>query len=432
MSNSIEKIAFHTLGCKLNFSESSTISRDFKNQGFSIVKDFENADIHVINTCSVTEKADKKAKRIVKKIMQTSNNPYIAVMGCYAQLQPNQISEIDGINLVIGDQEKLNAAKHIIKNFHSQKTKIIHSPIENSFDFKSSFSMNDRVRSYLKIQDGCNYPGTYCTIPMARGKSRSDSIKNIINNVKILEKNNVSEVILTGVNIGDYQNNNNDKFIDVITNLEKFSSISRIRISSIEPNLLTNNIISLIKNSDSFLPHFHIPLQSGSDKILGLMKRKYNTKIYQKKIKMIKKEMPDACIGADVIVGFPGETHEDFLRTLNFIENLSIDYLHVFSYSDRNNTEASKFKYKIQNSEKIERSRILQTISNKKRLKFYSNNLSMVRKVLFENITDEKYLTGFSDNYIRVFVNGDSSMINKVFNVQLLEIHNGRVFGKII
>ena len=432
MSNSIEKIAFHTLGCKLNFSESSTISRDFKNQGFSIVKDFENADIHVINTCSVTEKADKKAKRIVKKIMQTSNNPYIAVMGCYAQLQPNQISEIDGINLVIGDQEKLNAAKHIIKNFHSQKTKIIHSPIENSFDFKSSFSMNDRVRSYLKIQDGCNYPCTYCTIPMARGKSRSDSIKNIINNVKILEKNNVSEVILTGVNIGDYQNNNNDKFIDVITNLEKFSSISRIRISSIEPNLLTNNIISLIKNSDSFLPHFHIPLQSGSDKILGLMKRKYNTKIYQKKIKMIKKEMPDACIGADVIVGFPGETHEDFLRTLNFIENLSIDYLHVFSYSDRNNTEASKFKYKIQNSEKIERSRILQTISNKKRLKFYSNNLSMVRKVLFENITDEKYLTGFSDNYIRVFVNGDSSMINKVFNVQLLEIHNGRVFGKII
>lgn len=431
MSNPIEKIAFHTLGCKLNFSESSTISRDFKNQGFSIVKDFENADIHVINTCSVTEKADKKAKRIVKKIMQTSNNPYIAVMGCYAQLQPNQISEIDGVNLVIGDQEKLNAAKHIIKNFHSQKTKIIHSPIENSFDFKSSFSMNDRVRSYLKIQDGCNYPCTYCTIPMARGKSRSDSIKNIMNNIKILEKNNVSEVILTGVNIGDYENNNN-KFIDVITNLEKFSSISRIRISSIEPNLLTNNIIRLIKNSDSFLPHFHIPLQSGTDKILGLMKRKYNIKIYQKKIEMIKKEIPDACIGADVIVGFPGEMHEDFLRTINFIENLNIDYLHVFSYSDRNNTEASKFKHKIQNSEKIERSRMLQTISNKKRLKFYSNNLFMVRKVLFENITDEKYLTGFSDNYIRVFVNGDSSMINKVFNVELLEIYNGRVFGKII
>ena len=432
MSNPIEKIAFHTLGCKLNFSESSTISRDFKNQGFSIVKDFENADIHVINTCSVTEKADKKAKRIVKKIMQTSNNPYIAVMGCYAQLQPNQISEIDGVNLVIGDQEKLNAAKHIIKNFHSQKTKIIHSPIENSFDFKSSFSMHDRVRSYLKIQDGCDYPCTYCTIPMARGKSRSDSISNIIENIKILEKNKVSEVILTGVNIGDYENNGNNKFIDVIENLENSNSINRIRISSIEPNLLTHNIIKLIKTSDSFLPHFHIPLQSGSDKILGLMKRKYNTKIYQSKIQMIRKEIPDACIGADVIVGFPGETDEDFLITLNFIENLKIDYLHVFSYSDRLNTVASVFKYKTPNSEKIDRSRILQAISNKKRLKFYKKNLFTTKKVLFENVTDQQYVTGFSDNYIRVFTNGDSSMINKVFNVELLEVHDNRIFGKII
>ena len=431
MSNSIEKIAFHTLGCKLNFSESSTISRDFKSQGFSIVKDFENADIHVINTCSVTEKADKKAKRIIKKIMQTSNNPYIAVMGCYAQLQPNQISEIDGVNLVIGDKEKLNAANHIIKNFHSAKTKIIHSSIENSFDFKSSFSMNDRVRSYLKIQDGCNYPCTYCTIPMARGESRSDNIENIINNIKILEKNKVSEVILTGVNIGDYYNHNH-KFIDIIKNLEAYSSISRIRISSIEPNLLTRDIIKLIKNSGSFLPHFHIPLQSGSDKVLALMKRKYNTKIYQNKIEMIRKEIPNACIGADVIVGFPGETHEDFLITLNFIKNLNIDYLHVFSYSDRANTEASAFKVKISNSEKIDRSRILQSISNKKRLKFYNSNLSMVRKVLFENITENKYVTGFSDNYIRIFVDGDNSMINKIFNVELLEIDNDRVFGKII
>ena len=432
MSHSIEKIAFHTLGCKLNFSESSTIARDFTNKGFSIVKDFENADIHVINTCSVTEKADKKAKRVVKKIIQTSNNPYIAIMGCYAQLKPNEIAEINGVNLIIGDKEKLNAAEHIIKNYNSDKTKIIHSPIENSFDFKSSFSMHDRVRSYLKIQDGCNYPCTYCTIPMARGKSRSDSISNIIDNIKILEKNKVSEVILTGVNIGDYENNDNNKFIDVIENLENSNSINRIRISSIEPNLLTNDIIKLIKESDSFLPHFHIPLQSGSDKILGLMKRKYNTKIYQSKIQMIRKEIPDACIGADVIVGFPGETDEDFLITLNFIENLKIDYLHVFSYSDRLNTEASVFKYKIPNSEKIDRSRILQAISNKKRLKFYKKNLFTTKKVLFENVTDQQYVTGFSDNYIRVFTDGDSSMINKVFNVELLEVHDNRIFGKII
>ena len=267
---------------------------------------------------------------------------------------------------------------------------------------------------------------------MARGKSRSDSISNIIENIKILEKNKVSEVILTGVNIGDYENNGNNKFIDVIENLENSNSINRIRISSIEPNLLTHNIIKLIKTSDSFLPHFHIPLQSGSDKILGLMKRKYNTKIYQSKIQMIRKEIPDACIGADVIVGFPGETDEDFLITLNFIENLKIDYLHVFSYSDRLNTVASVFKYKTPNSEKIDRSRILQAISNKKRLKFYKKNLFTTKKVLFENVTDQQYVTGFSDNYIRVFTDGDSSMINKVFNVELLEVHDNRIFGKII
>ncbi len=431
MSNSIEKIAFHTLGCKLNFSESSTIARSFIDKGFSIVKNFENADIHIINTCSVTEKADKKAKKIVKKIMQTSNNPYIAIMGCYAQLKPDEIAKINGINLVIGDKEKINAANHIIKNYDIEKVKIIHSPIENSFNFKSSFSMHDRVRSYLKIQDGCNYPCTYCTIPMARGKSRSDNLQNIIKNIRILEKNKVSEVVLTGVNIGDYQNNNN-KFIDIVKNLEKSSSISRIRISSIEPNLLSDQIIKLIKNSDIFLPHFHIPLQSGSDKVLGLMKRKYNTKIYNNKIKTIRREISDACIGADVIVGFPEESNEDFLKTFNFIENLDIDYLHVFSYSDRDNTEASVFNYKIPNSEKINRSRLLQSLSNKKRLKFYKKNLFQTRKVLFESIDEEQRLVGFSDNYIRVAVEGSSSMINKIFNVKFLKLEGNRILGEII
>ena len=274
MSNSTEKIAFHTLGCKLNFSESSTIARDFRDKGFSIVKDFENANIHIINTCSVTEKADKKAKKIIKKIMQTSNNPYIAIIGCYAQLKPNEIAEINGVNLVVGDKEKLNTAEYIIKNYYNiDKVKIIHSPIENSFNFNSSFSMHDRVRSYLKIQDGCDYPCTYCTIPIARGKNRSDKISNIMKNIKILEKNKVSEVVLTGVNIGDY-NNNKKKFIDLVKKLENSNSINRIRISSIEPNLLTDEIINIIKNSNSFLPHFHIPLQSGSNKVLSLMKRK--------------------------------------------------------------------------------------------------------------------------------------------------------------
>jgi len=432
MSNSTEKIAFHTLGCKLNFSESSTIARDFRDKGFSIVKDFENANIHIINTCSVTEKADKKAKKIIKKIMQTSNNPYIAIIGCYAQLKPNEIAEINGVNLVVGDKEKLNTAEYIIKNYYNiDKVKIIHSPIENSFNFNSSFSMHDRVRSYLKIQDGCDYPCTYCTIPIARGKNRSDKISNIMKNIKILEKNKVSEVVLTGVNIGDY-NNNKKKFIDLVKKLENSNSINRIRISSIEPNLLTDEIINIIKNSNSFLPHFHIPLQSGSNKVLSLMKRKYNTRIYQDKIIMIRKEISNACIGADVIVGFPGETNEDFLNTVTFIENLDIDYLHVFSYSDRTNAEASKFEYKISNLEKSNRSKLLQVLSNKKRLSFYNKNLSLVRKVLFENITEEKHLIGFSDNYIRVFVDGDSSMINKVFNVELLEIDNNRVFGKII
>jgi len=432
MSHSLEKIAFHTLGCKLNFSETSTMARDFMSRGFSIVKDFENANIHIINTCSVTDKADKKAKRIIKKIIQTSDNPYITVLGCYAQLKPEQIAEINGVNLVIGDKEKLNVAKHVIDNYNNDSVQVIHSPINDSNNFQSSFSMNDRVRSYLKIQDGCDYPCTYCTIPKARGKSRNDSIQNIMKNVKILENNNISEIVITGVNIGDYgRTSKNESLFNLLATMDESSSINRFRISSIEPNLLTKEIIEFIQSSNSFLPHFHIPLQSGNDKILKLMKRKYTLKMYQDKINMIKKIMPDACIGADVIVGFPSETVEDFEKTYQFIDQLKINYLHVFSYSNRTGTIASELTDQVSKDVKISRSRSLQKLSNQMRFQFYKDNINQVRKVLFESIVDDEYIVGFTDNYIRVIVKGDKSMIKKIFNVKLLFVGEDKVFGEI-
>tara|TARA_Y100001970_G_scaffold38613_2_gene47582 strand:+ start:65 stop:1366 length:1302 start_codon:yes stop_codon:yes gene_type:complete len=432
MSNALEKIAFHTLGCKLNFSETSTMARDFISKGFSIVKDFENANIHIINTCSVTDKADKKAKKIINKIIQTSDNPYITVLGCYAQLKPNEIAAINGVNLVIGDKEKLNVANHVIENYNKTNVQVIHAPIGSSINFKSSFSMNDRVRSYLKIQDGCDYPCTYCTIPKARGKSRHDNIQNILKNIKILEKNNISEIVITGVNIGDYGRvSKNESLFKLLSKISEFSSINRFRISSIEPNLLTKEIIEFIKESNSFLPHFHIPLQSGNNKILKLMKRKYTLEMYQNKIQLIRKNMPEACIGADVIVGFPGETNEDFQATYNFIKQLKINYLHVFSYSNRTGTVASEFKNQISKDIKISRSRLLQKLSNQMRFQFYKDNVGKIKKVLFESIIDQEHIVGFTDNYIRVMVKGNKSMINKIFNVKLLFVGENKVFGEI-
>ena len=432
MSNALEKIAFHTLGCKLNFSETSTMARDFISKGFSIVKDFENANIHIINTCSVTDKADKKAKKIINKIIQTSDNPYITVLGCYAQLKPNEIAAINGVNLVIGDKEKLNVANHVIENYNKTNVQVIHAPIGSSINFKSSFSMNDRVRSYLKIQDGCDYPCTYCTIPKARGKSRHDNIQNILKNIKILEKNNISEIVITGVNIGDYGRvSKNESLFKLLSKISEFSSINRFRISSIEPNLLTKEIIEFIKESNSFLPHFHIPLQSGNNKILKLMKRKYTLEMYQNKIQLIRKIMPEACIGADVIVGFPDETNEDFQATYNFIKQLKINYLHVFSYSNRTGTVASEFKNQISKDIKISRSRLLQKLSNQMRFQFYKDNVGKIKKVLFESIIDQEHIVGFTDNYIRVMVKGNKSMINKIFNVKLLFVGENKVFGEI-
>ena len=432
MSNSIEKVAIHTLGCKLNFSESSTIARDFINKGFSIVKDFENANIHIINTCSVTENSDKKTKRLINKIIRTSDCPYITIIGCYAQLKPDEILNIKGVNLVVGDKEKLNVVNHIIENYDLNSSKAIHSPIAMSNSFTSSFSMKDRVRSYLKIQDGCDYPCTYCTIPIARGKSRSDSIDNILKNIKTLEQNKVSEIVITGVNIGDYKIKNNKSLLILLESINKTSIINRFRISSIEPNLLTKEIIKLIKSSNSFLPHFHIPLQSGSDKILKLMKRKYNSKMYFNKVRLIQKVIPNACVGADVIVGFPGESDKDFEKTYNFIKSLDINYLHVFSYSSRNNTIASDMEDQILKSVKLNRSRKLQILSNRMRQSFYHKNINKERKVLFENIYNNEYIIGFSDNYIRVFVKGTEAMLNKTYNVKLLFIEDEKLFGEIL
>ena len=432
MSNSIEKVAIHTLGCKLNFSESSTIARDFINKGFSIVKDFENANIHIINTCSVTENSDKKTKRLINKIIRTSDCPYITIIGCYAQLKPNEILKIKGVNLVVGDKEKLNVVNHIVENYDLNSSKAIHSPISLSKTFTSSFSMKDRVRSYLKIQDGCDYPCTYCTIPIARGKSRSDSINNILKNIKTLEKNKVSEVVITGVNIGDYKIKNNKSLFTLLESINKTSIINRFRISSIEPNLLTKEIVQLIKNSNSLLPHFHIPLQSGSDKILKLMKRKYNSKMYFNKVKLIQKSLPNACIGADVIVGFPGESDKDFEVTYNFIKSLDINYLHVFSYSSRNNTIASDMEDQTLKAVKLNRSRKLQILSNRMREVFYHKNINKERKVLFENIYNNEFIIGFSDNYIRVFVKGTEAMLNKTYNVKLLFIEDEKFFGEIL
>ncbi len=432
MSHNLEKIAFHTLGCKLNFSESSTMARDFIDQGYSIVKGFENADIHVINTCSVTDKADKKAKKIIKRIIQTSSEPFITVLGCYAQLKPKEIAQINGVNLVIGDKEKLNVAKHVINNYKKVSSKIIHSSIENSTSFNSSFSINDRVRSFLKIQDGCDYPCTYCTIPKARGISRSDSISNILKNIKFLENNNISEVVITGVNIGDYgRASSKSSLLKLLCEIENKSQIDRFRISSIEPNLLTKEIISFINGSSKFLPHFHIPLQSGNDKILKLMKRKYNTNMYKEKIQIIREVMPDACIGVDIIVGFPNEFGDDFLKTFDFLESLDINYLHVFSYSNRTGTLASSMKNQVSNDEKILRSRSLHRLSDSKRYDFYKSNIGKVKKVLFETEVEDGYIIGFSDNYIRVKVKGNKDMLNKIYNVRLLFIENDKIIGEI-
>ena len=384
------KVAFKTLGCKLNYSETSSISREFVKKGYEKVSFDDTSDIYVINTCSVTQNADKEFKYLVNKVKRKNPNSSVVAIGCYAQLKPKKISKIPGVDLVLGADKKFDILNYL--NLEDQDNNNIHSCEINSVDFfKSSYSLGDRTRSFLKVQDGCDYKCTYCTIPQARGKSRSGTITEILDNVKHLVASGVKEIVLTGVNIGDYgifdtkTKKRETNFYELISNIDLIPDLKRVRISSIEPNLLSDEIIQFVHNSNSFVKHFHIPLQSGSDKILKLMKRRYLKDLYISRINKIKELMPDCCIGVDVIVGFPGETEENFNETYEFLKALNISYLHVFSYSERDNTESLKISHKVQKKTRAVRSQILRKLSDKKKMNFYESNINQIRPVLFES-----------------------------------------------
>jgi len=413
----MDTIAFHTFGCKLNFSETSTLSRMFQEKGFKKTSISQKPKKIIINTCSVTENADKKCEELIKKIKKKSPKSNITVIGCFAQLNPKKILKINGVDKVLGNKEKFD-----IDNYINKSNNKLHSNIKESIHFKSSFSINDRTRSFLKIQDGCNYGCSFCTIPLARGKSRSNNIKSIIKNILEISKNNVQEIVLTGINIGDFGIQNGrrkERLIDLLREIEKLNKINRYRISSIEPNLLSDEIIEFILNSNKFLPHFHIPLQSGNNKILKSMGRRYKKELYKNKVNKIKKMMPDACIGADVIVGYPEESKSNFNKTYKFINDLNIDYMHVFPYSERKNTRSSTLKKTILTTEKNTRSKMLRILSEKKKRFFYNKNLNSIKNVLFEKDVKNNFIYGFTENYIRVKTKFEEKIINKIIPCNL-------------
>ena len=428
MSTPTKRIAFHTMGCKLNLSETGTISRDFIQHGFQKVSYKEKADIYVLNTCSVTENANKEARKLIRQAKRRNPDSSIAIIGCYAQLKPNEISKIKGVDLVLGAKEKFNLLTHLEKLDIKDKTKIVESDIRGINSFKPSYSSAERTRSFLKIQDGCNYTCSFCTIPLARGKSRSDSIKNTMETAKKITNRGAREIVLTGVNIGDFGHGTTETFYDLIQQLDTINELDRIRISSIEPNLLSTQIIDFCATSKKIMPHFHIPLQSGSNKILQSMRRRYNRELYEEKIIKIKNLIPDACIGVDVIVGFPGETDSEFYKTYDYLNELDISYLHVFSYSERENTEAIKIKDVVNFEERAERSKMLHILSNKKTHLFNDKFLNSNRLVLFESIKNGKVI-GHTDNYIQVQVDGDSKLINKILPVNLELNRGSNIFG---
>ena len=428
------KVAFKTLGCKLNYSETSSISREFVKKGYEKVSFDDASDIYVINTCSVTQNADKEFKYLVNKVKRKNPNSSVVAIGCYAQLKPKKISEIPGVDLVLGADKKFDILNYL--NLEDQDNNNIHSCEINSVDFfKSSYSLGDRTRSFLKVQDGCDYKCTYCTIPQARGKSRSGTISEILNNVKHLVASGVKEIVLTGVNIGDYgifdtkTKKRETNFYELISNIDLIPDLNRVRISSIEPNLLSDEIIQFVHNSNSFVKHFHIPLQSGSDKILKLMKRRYLKNLYISRINKIKELMPDCCIGVDVIVGFPGETEEDFNETYEFLKALNISYLHVFSYSERDNTESLKINHKIPKKTRAIRSQILRKLSDKKKMNFYESNINQIRPVLFESKNYDGYIHGYTDNYIRVKALWSKNLVDNVVDCELIKIDDGIIMN---
>ena len=418
MSTPTKRVAFHTLGCKLNFSETATISRDFICHGFEKVDYRDKADIYVLNTCSVTENADKEARKLIRQAKRRNPESSVAVIGCYAQLKPNDIAAITGVDMVLGAQEKFNLLNHLDTIDLNGGTKVIQSEIDHVHKFTPSYSSGERTRSFLKVQDGCDYTCSFCTIPLARGKSRSDSIENTMKVAKEVAQTDTRELVLTGVNIGDFGKGTSETFFDLIQQLDTLDGIDRIRISSIEPNLFTDEIIEFCATSQKFMPHFHVPLQSGSDKILGDMRRRYKRDLYKIRVEKIKSVLPDACIGVDVIVGFPGETNNDFLNTYNFLNELEISYLHVFTYSERPDTDAVEMGEVVSKEKRAERSRMLHILSDKKRRLFHDQFVNQRRPVLFENMKNGKLL-GHTDNYIQIQTDGTPDLINTIHCVKL-------------
>ncbi|GEM68693.1 tRNA (N(6)-L-threonylcarbamoyladenosine(37)-C(2))-methylthiotransferase MtaB [Sphingobacterium mizutaii NBRC 14946 = DSM 11724] len=426
-----KKVAFYTLGCKLNFSETSSIGRIFKDAGYETTPFNSAADVYVINTCSVTDHADRKCRKVVKEALKHSPNAYITIVGCYAQLKPKEISEIPGVDMVLGAAEKFNIIEHIDDLTKNEKAVVHNAPIDETNQFVSAFSIGDRTRTFLKVQDGCDYSCTFCTIPLARGASRSGKIEDIVRQAEEIAASGVKEIVLTGVNIGDYgirEGKRQDRFVDLVKALDEVEGIDRIRISSIEPNLLTNEIIEFVAQSKRFVPHFHMPLQSGNNKVLAQMRRRYKRELYSERVAKIKSLMPNCCIGVDVIVGFPGETREDFIDTYNFLNEMDTSYLHVFTYSERENTIAAQMEGAVPGAQRSDRSKMLHILSEKKRRAFYESQLGAIDEVLFEGDIKDGYMHGFSKNYVKVRTPYDPLLVNEVVPVKFISIsENGDV-----
>lgn len=423
-----KSVAFYTLGCKLNYAETSTIGRQLQEHGLEKKEFQQGADIYVINTCSVTDNADKKCKKVVKEAKKYNPNAFVVIIGCYAQLKPKEIAKIEGVNMVLGAAEKFNLVEHLKDISIENEPVVLNGKIKETNVFVPGFSVGDRTRSFLKVQDGCDYFCSFCTIPLARGKSRSNTIEETIKVAKQVAETKIKEVVLTGVNIGDFGVYNNENFFDLLKELDQVEGIDRYRISSIEPNLLSNEIIDFVSQSKRIAPHFHIPLQSGSDTMLKLMRRKYLSDLYVNRVEHIRRVMPNAAIGVDVIVGFPQETDEEFIATYEFLRDLDISYLHVFPYSERANTTAKKLDGKVPEKVKQERSKMLRILSEKKRHAFYEKHLGETFTVLFEAEEDQGKMNGFTENYIKVEAPYDPLLVNELVQVQLIDINeNGTV-----
>lgn len=435
----MKKVAFHTLGCKLNFSETSTIARSCEEDGYEKVAFKEHADIYVLNTCSVTENADKECKRLVRQVLKINPDAFVVIIGCFAQLKPNEIAKFEGVDLVLGATEKFKLSSYLNELSKQEGTEVHSCEIVEADFFEGAYSIGDRTRAFLKVQDGCDYKCTYCTIPLARGISRSDKLENVLSNAKEISEKDIKEIVLTGVNIGDYgkgefgNKKHEHTFLELVQALDKVAGISRLRISSIEPNLLKDETIDFVSNSSVFVPHFHIPLQSGSDELLKKMKRRYHTGLYKERVRRIKHKMPDACIGVDVIVGFPGETEEHFQETYTLLNELDISYLHVFTYSERANTQAAEMSHVIDKGVRHQRSKMLRILSAKKKRAFYEKNIGSNRTVLFEHENKMGYIQGFTENYVKVKVPYDPGFRNQILNVKLNDIDDdGSVLATIL